>query len=314
MLTLNSSTDLLKLLSDPTRVRLLALLSREDLTVAELTEITGLPQSRISTHLGRLREAALVRDRAAGTSSFYSLNETAMAADARRFWSLLSDTTADPLLEEDRQRLDELSLARGGTWADSVAGQMERHYSPGRTWEAAARGLLGLAHLGDVLDVASGDGALAELVAPRARSVTCLDCSLRVIRAARRRLSGFRKVEFRVGDMHKLPFRDAAFDQVLFMNSLSYSENPERAIREAARVLRPGGDLAAVALKAHRHSSVTAAYNHQQAGFEPRALRELFGAAGFDVSFCDVTSRERRSPYFQVITLYARRRSYGASE
>jgi ArsR family transcriptional regulator len=296
MLTLNSSTDLLKLLSDPTRVRLLALLSREDLTVAELTEITGLPQSRISTHLGRLREAALVRDRAAGTSSFYSLNETAMAADARRFWSLLSDTTADPLLEEDRQRLDELSLARGGTWADSVAGQMERHYSPGRTWEAAARGLLGLAH------------------APRARSVTCLDCSLRVIRAARRRLSGFRKVEFRVGDMHKLPFRDAAFDQVLFMNSLSYSENPERAIREAARVLRPGGDLAAVALKAHRHSSVTAAYNHQQAGFEPRALRELFGAAGFDVSFCDVTSRERRSPYFQVITLYARRRSYGASE
>jgi ArsR family transcriptional regulator len=314
MFSLETSRDLFKLLADPTRMRLLNLLRREELTVAELTDVTRLSQSRISTHLGRLREGGLVRDRAAGSSSFYSLSEASMGADARRLWSTVRDSVADTLLEEDTERLRQVIRARGGSWADSVAGRMERHYSPGRTWEAATRGLLGLSRLGDVLDVASGDGALAELLAPRARSVTCLDCSRRVIRAARRRLRRLSQVAFRVGDMHALPFRDAAFDQVLLMNALSYADNPERAIREAARVLRPGGDLAAVALKAHRHTAVTAIYDHRQAGFKPRRLRELFAFAGFDVSYCEVTSREKRPPHLEVITVYARRRSYGDPE
>ena len=86
--------------------------------------------------------------------------------------------------------------------------------------------------------------------------MTCLDLSRRVIRAARRRLDEVANVSFRVADMHALPFRDAAFDQVLFMNTLSYAERPERAVREAARVLKPGGDLAAVALKSHAHGAV----------------------------------------------------------
>jgi ArsR family transcriptional regulator len=307
MTDLEATSELLRLFSDPTRVRLLSLVAHEELSVAELTGVTRLSQSRVSTHLGRLKEAGLVRDRREGASCFYSLNASAMPEDTRRVWSVLCETAKDPLLEEDRERLREVIRARGGTWADSVAGQMDRHYSPGRTWEAAARGLLGLAHLGDVLDVASGDGALAELVVRRARSVTCLESSRGVIAAARRRLSHLRGVHFRVGDMHALPFRDSAFDQVLFANALSYAEHPERAVREAARVLRPGGSLAAVTLKTHRHGAVARAYNHVQPGFQPRALRALFERAGFEIRFCEVTSREKRPPHFEILTLYGER-------
>ncbi|MHC4845181.1 MAG: ArsR/SmtB family transcription factor [Planctomycetota bacterium] len=305
---LTSTTDLLRLLADPRRVRLLSLVGREELTVAELTAATQLAQSRVSTHLGKLREAGLLRVRRAGAATYYVLNEAGMPEDARVLWELLRGRTDDALLAEDERRMRALLATRGGSWADSVAGRMERHYSPGRTWEAAARGLVGLASLGDVLDVASGDGALAELVVPRARSVTCLDLSARVVSAGRERLAATPSVRFSAGDMHALPFEDARFDQLLLVNSLSYSHSPKQAVLEAARVLRPGGELVAVALKAHRHGTVAAAYDHKQFGFQPGRLRSMLDGAGLDVSRCEVTSREKRAPHFEIITAYARRR------
>ncbi|HZL99398.1 MAG TPA: metalloregulator ArsR/SmtB family transcription factor [Planctomycetota bacterium] len=304
---LAATTDLLRLLSDPTRLRLLSLLAAEQLTVAELTGATRLVQSRVSTHLSRLREAGLLRLRRAGASTYYALDDAHMGDEARRLWSLLSGSVDDAILAEDRRRLRESRAARRGTWADGVAGSMERHYSPGRTWEAAARCLVGLARQGEVLDIASGDGALAELVAPRARRVTCLDRSVHVATAGRRRVQGRIPVEFVAGDMHALPLRDAAFDAVLLANSLSYAQDPPRAVAEAVRVLRPGGMLVATALRSHGHQAVAEAFDHVQAGFQPSRLRALFERAGCEVSFCEVTSRERRPPHFEVVTLYAAR-------
>jgi ArsR family transcriptional regulator len=306
MMNLADATDRLKLLGDPTRVRLLALLAREELTVAELTRITRLAQSRVSTHLGRLREAGFVRDRPDGASSYYTLNP-AMPDAARGLWELVASAARDPLLEHDALRLQAAIRARHGDapWADTVAGQMERHYSPGRTWEAALRGLLGLLRLGAVLDIASGDSALAELVAPRARSITCLDASPTVLRAGRRRLARLDHVSFCRGDMHALPFPDGRFDQVLLLACLCYAEDPARAAAEAARTLRPGGALVAVTLLRHEHEAIAARYNHLQNGFEPAELRRLFERAGLDVALCEVTSRERRLPHFEVVTLHA---------
>src|SRR5213075_1758040 len=116
----------------------------------------------------------------------------------------------DEVLEADRRRCDSLVRAREkeSAWPDAVAGQMERHYSPGRTWEATARALLGLMQLGDVLDGGSGDGAIAQLLCERARSVTCLDRSERLVSAARERLSRARNVKFQVGDLEALPLDD----------------------------------------------------------------------------------------------------------
>ena len=305
------TTELLRVLGDPTRLRLLSLLAREELTVAELVRVTDLGQSRVSTHLGKLREADVVRDRRVGTSSFYALNDAAFPEETRRLLSLVRDAAADPLVEQDASRLVDVIKARAGgpSWADSVAGSMERYYSPGRTWEATLRGLIGLLRLGDVLDVASGDGALAELIAARTRSLTCFDASETVIEAARRRLARQGNVRFIQGDMLALPFADAAFDQVMIMNCLTHARAPKKVLAEAARVLKPGGDLVGVTLKAHRHEEVAREFDHVRLGFTPAELESALLALGLEVTLCEVTSREKRPPHFEVITIHAQKRA-----
>ena len=307
MLALDSTVGWLHLFGDPTRVRLLNLVAQEELTVAELTTITELQQPRVSTHLGKLREAGLVRDRKVGASTYYSVNEETMPAPARALWKLLRAQIQDDVIDSDKKRMQQLVRARdkAQSWPDAVAGQMERYYSPGRTWEATARGLIGLLKLGDVLDAGSGDGAIAQLLAPRSKSVTCFDRSERVMAAARQRLGREGNVRFAVGDLHELGFGEAQFDQVLLFNVLTYAHTPARVLAEAARVLRPGGDLVVVTLEAHQQEDVVAAYQHVNNGFSVLALKKMLQKAGLAVESCAVSSREKREPHFQVITAVA---------
>ena len=307
---LAATAELFKLLSDPTRVRLLRLLGLEELTVADLVESTGLVQSRVSTHLARLRDGGFVRARRQGASTFWSLPEASLDAPAAAAWALVREHADDPLFADDRARLEQVVARRSGSWAESVAGRMERHYSPGRTWESAAAALVALASLGDVLDVASGDGAIAELVSRRARSVTCLDVSERVVGAGRRRAEAKGNgLRFEQGDMHAMPFDDASFDHVLLLHALSHTSDADVVVAEAARVLRDGGALVAQTLAAHDHADVVARFDHVHAGFTPSDLTRVFERHAFDVADCAVTSRERRSPHFEVVTLTARRRA-----
>src|SRR5690606_18065557 len=157
----------LKVFADATRVRLLSLLEREELTVAELSAITQLAQPRVSTHLARLKDAGLVRDRRSGVSAYYRFDDSALDPAQRALWQAIANGSDDPLLRQDAERVPAVLATRAAdqNWADSVAGDMERHYSPGRTWEALARTALPLLEPGDVLDIASGDGVLAELLA-----------------------------------------------------------------------------------------------------------------------------------------------------
>lgn len=309
MASLDSTSSLLALLAEPSRVRLLALLAERELTVAELTRITELGQSRVSTHLGRLRDAGLVRDRRVGGSTFYGLSNGEMPSEARKLWTVVAEGLDDDQLETDRARCAAVVRARlqASRWPESVAGEMERHYSPGRTWEALAGGLIGLVELGDVLDAGAGDGAIAQLLAPRARSITCVDLSDKLVEAARVRLAGFPNARCQVADLHELPFPGDSFDQVLMLNVLPFLRTPARALGEAARVLRPGGRLALITLGEHAHMEVTGAYGHLHPGFAPAAVRRMMQKAGLEVEACAVTSRERRTPYFQVVTAYARK-------
>jgi ArsR family transcriptional regulator len=307
MASLGATSDLLGLLAEPSRVRLLALLAEQELTVGELCAATELGQSRVSTHLGKLREAGLLRDRRAGGSTFYRMANGEMPEAARKLWSVVAADLDDTQLASDRRRCAGVLRARAATgrWPDSVAGEMERHYSPGRTWEALARGLIGLVELGDVLDAGAGDGATAQLIAPRARSVTCVDISETLIDAARVRLAGHPNAKAQVADLVDLPFSDASFDQVLALNVLTHLRAPGRALAELARVLRPGGRLVLVTLAAHDHLDVTSGYGHVHAGFRPAEVRRLVERAGLGVEQCALTSRERRAPYFQVVTAFA---------
>jgi ArsR family transcriptional regulator len=311
MPTLATTTDLFQLLGEPTRVRLLTLLAEKELTVADLTTITELGQSRVSQHLGKLREAGMIVDRKVGPATYYSLNERSMPAGAKRVWALVRSEVHDSLLEKDRQRRETLLRARARAgWPDSVAGQMERYYSPGRTWESLARGLCGLVvpeAIGDVLDAGSGDGTIAQLIAPRARTVTLVDKRERMVVAALERLRKQPNVSARVVDLHELPFDEGSFDTVLCFNVLVELDQPDKALAELHRVLRPGGRLALTTLDAHDHRDVAAAFKHLHLGFAPAALARRLKQLRFTVEQCEVTSQEKRQPRFRVVTAFARK-------
>ena len=297
----------LRVLADATRVRLLALLEREELTVAELAAITGLAQPRVSTHLAKLKEAELVLDRRAGVSAYYRFNGDRMESAERALWEALRAGTDDPLLRQDAERLPEVLAQRAAehSWGDTVAGDMERHYSPGRTWEALARAALPMLDPGDVLDIASGDGMMAELLAPHARRYVCIDNSSKVVLAASERLRRLPQVEVLEGDMQALPFDRPQFDLVLLMHALTYAEKPGVAVAEAARVLRKGGRLLLTCLARHEHASTVAPYGHVNLGFTDKELRRFAAKAGLAVDFCQVVTQERRPPHFEVLALLA---------
>ncbi len=290
----------LSLLADESRLRLCALLRDRELSVTDLVRVTGISQSRVSTHLARLREAGFVRDRRDGQHAFYALAIDTVPPTAK---GVLDEAiqSSDPTLEGDRRRIEELEATRRGHLPEAFAGEMERHYSPGRTWQSLAVGLAALLRLGDVLDVGSGDGAAAGYLAPYCRSLTCIDTSARMIEAARGRLARHGNVVAQVADAHELPFRPSSFDSVVVFHTLTYAERPQRVLEESARVLRPGGRLVLLSLDRHEQRELTAPYGERHAGFSPRTLRTLLSRAGLTVSFCDVACREAKKPHFQVV-------------
>ena len=296
-----------RLLSDSTRLRLLMLVDSEELSVAELAAITQLAQPRVSTHLAKLKEAGLVNDRREGVFVYYRMAGNIADQSLAALWELLRTSTSDPLIQQDFGRIPQVLNARGGNsnWADSVAGDMERHYSPGRTWEVTTRTIVQLLELGDVLDIASGDGVLAELLAPRARSIKCLDISHRVVDAGKKRLRNFSNVSFEPGDMHQLPVADNSFDTVLLMHALTYTSKPQLVFNEASRVLRPGGRLLAATLHKHAHKSVVTAYNHLNLGFTESQLKRYCTNSGLKPHNIQISAVEKRTPNFEVLTLIA---------
>jgi len=307
MLTLKQSTELCSLLADSSRQRLLLLLEVHALSATELTEITGLAQSRVSTHLSRLKAAGLVQAEKSEGSAVYSARP--LHGPAAGLWQSLRSQLDDAQTGADQERAEQVLRARskGQTWAESVAGRMERHYSPGRTWEATAHALIGVIQLGAVLDLASGDGVFAELIAPRCQQLTCVEISDTVLAAARRRLAGHLNIHLQQGDIHALPFEAARFDTVFALHALAYSAEPAAVIAEAHRVLKPNGTLIVAALAAHPHVETVRAYDHRNQGIKAEALAAMLNSAGFEVALCAVTSQETRPPYFDVITAVARR-------
>lgn len=296
--------ETLNVLADESRLRLCALLRERELCVTDLVRVTGISQPRVSTHLGRLREAGIVRDRRQGSQAFYALAVDALPATAK---AVLDEATAaaDPTLEGDQRRLIELDAERRGGLPESFAGEMERHYSPGRTWQSLAVGLAALLRLGDVLDVGSGDGAAAEFLAPHCRSLVCIDTSATMIEAARARLAKRAHVRAEVADVHELPFRASSFDSVLVFHTLTYALHPARALEECARVLRPGGRLVLLSLDQHESREITAPYGERHSGFSPRTLRRMLSRAGLSVVVSEVACREAKKPHFQVVLAIA---------
>ncbi len=315
---LDATTTLCKLLADPTRGRLLAILGIDAFSVAELTTATRLPQPRVSTHLRRLREAGLVAAKRVGGQSFYTRHAPTWEGPWQPVLKLLVNDADDALLADDCRRAEALVAARHAesAWIDGVAGRMARHYSPGRTWESLARTLAGLGPLGRVIDIGSGDGAVAELLAPWVSELVCVDLNARMVDAGQERLGHLPQLRFLRADMHALPLPDATpasgFDRALVLGAIQYTTRPAAVIAEAARVLRPGGRLILSSLHPHDHAEVRERFGHQNQGIAPERLRALLEAAGLHVERCGVVSRERRPPHFALVVATAQRPAVGA--
>lgn len=307
--TVSDTAELLRVLGEPTRLRLALVLGRFSLTVAELTELTGLAQSRISSHLARMRRLGLLAEDRRGTASLQTLN-TPLADPASSLLKLLQEQTDPEVQKQDHEAARALVARRGNknSWAAGVAGEMEKHYSPGRGWEIIAHTLLPFLKLGDVLDIAAGDGVVASLLAPQASRVTCVELDGTVAAAGAKRLAktACAHANYLQADMHALPFADGRFDTVLLLNALTYSHDAEKAIAETARMLRPGGQVALTTLDKHEHSASVATYDHCNNGFTRAELLRMLESNGLQVAVPDTPCiTETRPPFHQVHVLRA---------
>jgi ArsR family transcriptional regulator len=302
-MNLAAYVDTLNVLGDESRIRLCALLREHELCVSELVRLTGIAQSRVSTHLARLKEAGVVRDRRVGVQTFYALAKDALTPTAK---AILEEAfqSSDPTLEGDQARLkkyqDELEDK-----PDRFAGEMERHYSPGRTWQSLAAGLAAFLRLGRVLDVGSGDGAAAACFAPYCEQLRCIDINPRMVAAANERFGAKVHINAQVADAHELPFPPSYFDAILVFHTLTYVESPKRVLAECARVLRPGGRLVVLSLDQHKHQDITAPHGERHPGFSPRSLKSMLSRTGLEVVRSEVASREAKKPHFQVVLAIA---------
>lgn len=248
-----------------------------------------------------------MQSRRSGTSTWYRLDEQQRSHAPSSLWQLISQALEDPLVKQDAMRLPAVLRSRHAQhqWVDSVAGDMERHYSPGRTWESTARVLAELDNTDAIIDIASGDGVLADLLKHRCQDYLCVDLNPLVVKAGAERLTEWPQVRFARGDMHQLPVKNDTYPVALVLHALSFSICPEQVVLEAARVLKPGGRLLLVTLAAHHEAAVVEAFDHHNQGFAASELTRWAAQAGLNTVSCGAICTERRPPYFQVLMLHA---------
>jgi len=300
------SWDLLKVIADPTRLRLLAILSREELSVAELQEILGMSQSRISSQLAVLRQADLVSDRRDGKKSFYSLRHRLDANQTELLETAIKSVASSSELSEDAENLHRAIEKRrqaSEEYFNLIAGKLGKNYCPGRTWEAIGHFLLLLSPRIKVADLGAGEGLLSQLLARRAEKVYCIDRSPKMVEVGRElaKKNGLENLEYITGDIENTPLDDAAVDLALLSQALHHADHPDRAITEAFRILSPGGRIVILDLKEHNFEKARELYADTWLGFAENKLHSWLKSAGFENVEVSVVSREEQEPGFETI-------------
>jgi SAM-dependent methyltransferase len=309
MPTLAHASRAMKALADPTRLRILHLLSQTELTVAELTRILASSQSTVSQHLAQLRDAGLLADRKDGTRSYYSRTDDHGPA-AQAYAELEAAIGESAEAKSDRAALRAALRARqreAQEYFDRIAEAIEHEYLPGRTWEGLAKALLKLIPKARVADLGIGSGELTLLLCGASERVVGVDYSqpmLDRVRAKAER-AGVRNLELRLGEIERLPLDDGEVDLVVLSQALHHAEEPARALMEAFRVLAPGGRLLLLDLARHRERWTREKFQDRWPGFHERELTEWLAAAGFVDCECSVVARERQPPYFQTLLAVA---------
>jgi len=276
----------LRAVAEPTRLRLLALCSENELTVSELTTILGQSQPRVSRHLKLLCEGGLLERFREGNWVFYRLARLGGRGLAERLASLLPAN--DPTILRDRERLGEIERERERAASAYFAqnahrwGAIRSLHVDERDVEAALSRCLEGRSVRDLLDIGTGTGRMLELFAGRVERAVGLDLSRDMLAVARVNLERamLRNCTVRHGDMYALPFAMPSFDLVILHQVLHFAERPAEAVAEAARVLRPGGRLLVVDFAPHQLEALREEHAHRRLGFADAEVREWADKAG----------------------------------
>ena len=269
----------LRAAAEPTRLRLLILCAEAELSVTELTQILGQSQPRVSRHLKLMCEAGLLDRVREGSWVFYRLarNRTGLAL-AERIAALVP--AEDAMLALDRERLAEIKRQRAisaATYFGRNATDWHRirslHIDEGEV-ERALLDLVAPGAVRDLLDIGTGTGRMLEIFSPRVERALGLDQSREMLAVARANLeqAGLRHCTVRLGDMYQLPLPAGSVDLVTIHQVLHFADQPERAIAEAARVLRPGGRVIVVDFAPHELEELRDRHAHRRLGFTDREV------------------------------------------
>ncbi|HWE51079.1 MAG TPA: metalloregulator ArsR/SmtB family transcription factor [Bryobacteraceae bacterium] len=290
----------LRLLSDPNRLRLLLLLEREELSVAELQEIIATGQSRISTHLAQLKQAGLVEDRKQGKNSLYRLKDRQIVELLHSAAGEIREAKADAkalqlVLEKRRDKV------RG--YFDELAGKFGRNYVPGRSWKGLAEMLLQLMPPMTIGDLGAGEGTFSQLLAQRAARVIAVDNSAKMVEVGAKlaRDNGIANLEYRLGDLENPPIDPNSLDLTFFSQSLHHALHPQEAVNAAYRLLKPGGRIVILDLKRHTFEQARELYADTWLGFSEVELRAFLEHASFTGVQSWIVDREKQTPAFETI-------------
>src|SRR4051794_19265390 len=294
----------LRLLADETRLRLLLLLRREELSVVEIQEILAMGQSRISSHLAQLRRSGLVEDRRLGKNILYKLSDSGLTRELAPILDAGAREIAEAARDEKAQRLVlQRREDKAREYFNQLAGKFGRTYCPGRTWEGVARMLFALLPPMVIADLGAGEGTLAQLLAKRARQVIAIDSSEKMVEfgADLARKHGFSNLEYRLGDIEKPPVAAASVDLAILSQALHHASHPARAVAAAHKLLKRGGRLAILDLQAHQFEQARELYADAWLGFTESQMLDFLEAAGFREIEIGVVSRDEVNPQFQTV-------------
>jgi len=282
-------------------LRMLRLLAREELSVAELQEILGMGQSRISMALAQLKGAGLVEQRRAGQKNLYqatvppALLEVVEASAAE-----IAETDGDgeALRLILRKRKDKMRA-----YFDGLAGRFGRDYVPGRSWKGLAEMLIKLLPPMVIADIGCGEGTLSLLLAQRATAVIGIDSSEKMVEYASNvaKKNSVSNVSYRLGDLEEIPLEDESIDLALFSQSLHHALHPQRAAQEAWRVLKPGGRVVVLDLLKHNFEEARELYADVWLGFSHVELMDCLKKARFRAVEVTNVHREEESPHFETV-------------
>ncbi len=303
---MSSTLKSLRALSDPTRLRIVALLERDELSVNELQEITRLGQSRISTHLGLLADCKLVVSRREGKRTFYKLNQHADQVAAEFIQLAIRGAQELPEHSHDQINLKRVLARRkeqAQVYFNQIAGRFDRVYGPGRSWQAFGHLLLRILPSIAVADLGAGEGLLSELLARRCRKVIAVDNSEKIVEfgAAKARKNGLKNLEFRQGDLQHPPLDANSVDLVILSQALHHAEDPAAALTSAQKILKPGGQIMILDLLKHNFEKAHELYGDRWLGFAESDLNRWLEEAGFKKIEISIVAAEEQPPHFQTI-------------